>query len=474
MSLANWNSKVIQSNLKFFIIGFLTLIMLIPLVFVQGVVNERQSYNRSARQDISRSWGGRQNTMGPILVVPYQVQYQDDKKKSHRKTKYHFVLPETLNINGELTPETRRRGIYEAMLYRSNMSLQGQFPSVTLKDIQALNHTESPENIRWQDSFLALNIQDLKGLSSKQFASSAKVNLTIEPGQLYSGLKIPLSNLKNTFSPSSIQSFPFSINLTLRGSEQWHVHPVGKTTTVSLSSPWPSPSFDGTFLPVKRTVDKEGFTAEWDVSYFARQFPQQWQDDTLSELGRVPSDNQPSSSAYKHYEQSISASGFGVSLFNPVDFYTQVERVIKYGILFFALTFLTFFIIELVANVRVHLFQYVLVGLALSLFYLLLLALSEIIGFNMAYLIAAIAIIGLITYYTSGFIQQKKQLLIVTTILSALYLYLFTLLRLEDYALLFGSLGLFVALAILMGVTRNMNWNEHANNEQSTQSTAGS
>ena len=248
------------------------------------------------------------------------------------------------------------------------------------------------------------------------------------------------------------------LKLNLNGSEDIRFFPLAEQTQVAMTSDWASPSFGGAFLPVARTVQKTGFSANWQVSHFARSFPQ---------IGRLKSLSLLSESYHQSLEQlgeqtaspgNIRETAFGVSLLDTVDFYRQVERVVKYGILFLMTTFLTFFIFEVVLSVYVHMFQYILVGLALCLFYLLLLAFSELIGFTPAYIIASVAIISLITYYCSGFVLNKKYLAIVPFVLGVLYAYLYVLLQLEDFSLLFGSIGLFVILAVLMVVTRKIRW----------------
>ncbi len=428
-----WLTHGVRSNIKLFFIGFLALVMLIPLLFIGGVVNDRQSYSEEAVEDISVSWGQAQDIVGPVLVIPYQIHWHDEDKAPKTSTKYFFALPNTLAIDGTIQPQRRNRGIYQAILYTTKASLSGSFPAVKAQTLLNEDPSLKPEWIQWHKAFLAIQVSSLQGLTSSQRVHINQQPQAVEPGQYFGGLQVALNQAQLS------NGFNYNADLNINGSQRLQFSPVGKTTTVALASPWESPSFNGSFLPVNHTITKQGFSANWDVSYFARSFSQQWQSDNVS-------------------FSSASRNNFGVSLIDTVDFYRQIERVVKYGILFFALTFLTFFIFEVVAGVSVHIFQYILVGLALSLFYLLLLALAEIIGFGLAYLIASIAIIGLITYYTSGFIKAKKQLTIVVTVLSALYLYLFAILRLEDYSLLFGSIGLFIALATLMAVTRNIDW----------------
>ena len=243
-------------------------------------------------------------------------------------------------------------------------------------------------------------------------------------------------NLLSTNPDQPVQTYDFAFNLSLRGSQLLHFVPVGKQTDVTFSSPWRDPSFEGKFLPVNRDVNKHGFHARWKVQDLNRSFPQRWVDK----------------------QATLYDAAFGVNLLMPVDGYMKTHRAIKYAVLFVGLTFLLFFFLELKTNVMIHPLQYALVGFALTLFYLLLLSISEHLGYNAAYAIASFMTIGLIGFYADGVLKERKFSVLVTGTLIILYLFIFTVIQLQDYSLLMGSLGLFFTLAAVMYFSRTVNW----------------
>ena len=232
---------------------------------------------------------------------------------------------------------------------------------------------------------------------------------------------------------------PFSFELALRGSGDLRFQPAGMETRVELESPWPAPGFTGAFLPGERRIGETGFTASWKVPYYGRDYPQVWRDTDVE-------------------ASALERSAFKVSLVLPANAYQQTERSVKYAALFIALTFATFFLLELLSPARLHAVQYLLVGFALCLFYVLLLALAEHLGFAPAYAVAAAATVGLIAAYCRSILGGLRWAGVMLACLTALYGYLFVVLRLEDYALLLGALGLFAVLALVMRLTRDLDW----------------
>ena len=451
--LTNERPNMLQryaSTFKFLFIGFLILLMLIPLAMVGGVMHERKTLRRNVQKEISHLWGGQQTIQGPLLVVPYKetTRYQQENKAvQKKKMRYAFLLPDTLTMDGKLLPEERYRGIYKAVVYSGTSKLNAHFNPLTLERLQATGALERAEDVQWKDAFVLTRISDIKGIQPESQLSINGKKTELLPGGKSTGI---IANVKGL---GLAKPLDVEMTLALHGSQSLQVAPMGKTTTVSLAAPWHTPSFDGGYLPSTREVSSEGFNASWGVSYFARPFNQEWGDRQAT-----VSTGYNSQSESKGQWESVKKASFGVKLLDSVDFYRQIERSHKYGVLFLSLTFLALFLFEQVAKVKIHVLQYSLVGLALALFYLILLAFSEVIGFLPAYIAASVAITSLISYYTLGIIRSKKQAWIMPGLLTVLYSYLYILLRLEDYSLLAGTVGLFIALAVVMRVTRDVDW----------------
>jgi inner membrane protein len=409
--------------IKGFLIGFLILIMLIPTAFLLHLVSERQGRQNEVINEVSSKWGNQQTITGPLIVVPYL-------NRSENKRKTAYFLPETLNVNGDMRPEVRHRSLYDVELYRSEMTLSGKFAPITADLVQL-----SPDNVYWNEARLVMGLGDARGLEDEVMLTlnGRKQNMSAGAGD-------------NDFQGESVSSLvtedlksglEYNIHIKAKGSSYLYFVPVGKTTEVALHSNWKDPAFDGQYLPSKTPViTKDGFDAYWKVLQVSRSFPQAWKDGS--------------------YE--LAKSAFGVKLLQPTDGYAMTERCVKYAILFIALTFIVFFFMEIMQKVQVHPLQYILVGMALCVFYTLLLSISEYAGFNPAYLIASSATVLLIGIYVWGIFRKFKVALAFTIALAALYGYIFTLVQLQDYALIFGSIGLFVILAIIMFYSNKIDW----------------
>lgn len=423
----------------------LGLLLLIPLVMVYGVLSERLARRDAAVKEISATWGSPQVIVGPMLIVPYtQVQkaWRDqtvggrvERVAVNEQTRQRaFFLPAVLEADGQLSPTRLHRGIYEAVVYDGTIRISGSF----MLPLPAEWKVE-PQQVLWDEAELAISITDLRGAKEAFDVTLGSQVYTLRPGSRLdgfpSGLHSPVKGLGS--QPASI---PFEMRVSLRGSRSLRLAPLGLNNNVKISSAWPDPSFQGAFLPTERKVGPEGFSARWQVSSYGRSFPQQWTDSSPAAPG------------------AISASLFGVDLEPVVDSYRFVERAIKYGVLPIALLFTAFFLFEVIAGVRIHPFQYTLVGLALCLFYLALLALSEIASFGVAYWTGAAAATLMISLYCARALRGGRRADVVAVGLPAVYAFLFVILRLQDYSLLIGTAGLFVALALVMWVTRNIDW----------------
>jgi inner membrane protein len=419
--------------IKGLIIFGLIVFLMIPTILINNLVKERQARQDEAFKEISDKWAQTQTLAGPIVSIPYDDFYKDSNGAIHKEKKYIHVLPERLKITGDISPEKRYRGIFETVVYTSNLELTGYFPNLhpVIPAIPA-------ENIHYDQAFLSMGIPDLRGIKDNVSldwnGNSFQFNSGVETADVFrSGIN---SRIKIDRPDSVNHTYHFSIRLNLKGSQYLYFTPVGKETVVAIKSNWSAPSFDGAFLPDKREVTANGFTAEWKVLHLNRNYPQSWLGSSFA----------------------IDGSAFGVNLILTVDNYTKTDRSIKYAILFIALTFLIFFFLELLNNKPIHPLQYILIGFALCIFYLLLLSISEQIYFNLAYLIASIMTIGIITWYSGSILKDKKLATLVGGNLVILYGFIFALIQLQDYALLIGSLGLFVILLIVMYFSRKIDW----------------
>jgi inner membrane protein len=423
----NW-----QITLKVFIIGFIALVLLIPKFMIIDLIGERQKTAELTNQEVMQTWSLAQTVRGPVLMLPYiDRSYDTNGKELSETIKNCYLLPKTLNIDGEVYPEKRKRSIYETVVYESEINVKGSFEGPNFEALKI-----SSDDILWEKAILLVAISDLRGISEKVSLSWNGSKFDFIPGMENpligaNGISLPLDKL-------SLKSFPagFDFALHLKGSESLNFAPLGETTAVQLQSAWNDPGFSGSFLPADYSIDSNGFTASWKVLNFNRNFPQMWKND----------------------EYRVTDADFGVRLVKVADHYQKSSRTAKYGIMVILFVFLAFFLNEIITKQRVHPFQYILVGFAVLTFYLLLLSISEQIGFNLAYLISAIAVLLMVLLYSRSFLKTWANALIQTLILTFSFGFIFVLLQLETLALLAGSIGLFVVLALTMFFTRKINW----------------
>lgn len=419
-------------TLKLITITILMLLLLIPTAMIESIIEERQASSNTATEEVSSKWANDQLINGPILTIPVVYEYLKNEKLVE-VTKHWKILPNELKINGEIAPKKLNRGIYEIVVYDSDLHLSGNFRIDKTLDSANL------KTIRFDRAFLTVGISDMRGIKDQVRIKWKDSQLKVGPGSkipnlIKSGITAHIPTLKEHLG----ESIPFSFQLDIQGSQQLSFIPLGNTTLVDLKSNWDSPSFNGSFLPRSRDVNEQGFTASWKVLELNRNFPQSW----------VDQDN----------SAELYASGFGVDLIMPVDDYQKSTRSVKYGAMTIALTFLTIFLVEVIKKQRIHPFQYAFVGFALCLFYILLISISEHLNFNLAYFISSVAIVTMIALYAISMFKSKQITLLLIAILIGIYCFLFTTLQLADYALLLGSIGLTIILALAMYYTRNINW----------------
>ena len=419
-------------TLKIVSVGILILLLLIPATMIRVLISERQSRRDSVVEEISQKWGGSQTITGPFITVPFKTFFEDKDGKTQFDLNYLHLLPETLDIAGVIEPEVRYRSLFEAVLYNIKLKFKGNFklPSTSQISIDS-------DNILWDKAYLSLGITDMRGIQDKIVISFNKANYNANPGLKTTDLAASgVSTLVKTLSPNEANTFSFDLNLN--GSEQISLIPVGESNTVKMNSRWPSPSFNGAFLPANREVNKDGFSASWKILHLNRNYPQLWED-----------------AQYK-----VTQSAFGVKLILTADIYQKSMRLAKYSIMFLFFTFSTFFFSEIMNKQRIHPIQYILIGMAILVFYVLVLSLSEHMHFNYAYILSAASVTLIISGYAKAIISNSRFTLTILGILAILYCYLFVVLQLEDYALIMGSIGLFIILAIVMYMTRKINWYE--------------
>lgn len=417
---------------KLFTICFLALILLIPATMITEIINERERLSERTREEVSNNVASSQELTGPVLTIPIIYPLLPNGQVAEA-VKYIHILPDALNITGDVTPQKLKRGIYEVIVYETDLSISGNFNIDTTLISQFSGQPD------WEKAILNFGITDMRGIKNQLLISINGKDLPVIAGTSQhqiasSGVSLPIKGLSEMIS----KKIDFNYKLELQGSNNLSFVPIGNTTDINIKSNWNAPSFNGTFLPDERTITDNGFEAKWHILQLNRNYPQMWQ-------GNMYSDN-------------LHDSAFGVDLIESLDDYQKSMRSVKYAILIIALTFLVFFLVEMMNGKRIHPFQYILVGLALCLFYILLVAISEQLNFDAAYLISASAIILMISLYSRSIFTSTKLSFLLFGILTLLYGFLFVTLQMSDYALLTGSIGLTVMLALTMYFTRNINW----------------
>lgn len=426
-------------------IAFLILMLMWALSMIDGLIDERQMQREYVVQDIARSSSYAQKITGPVLVLPYhkKVRKWETNSKTRERVAVErevegrlYFLPEKFSLNGNVLTETRSRGIYEATLYHANSNISGHFELPAHFGIE-----EHFNDYRFETPFISMGINDIRGIGNALKLNINEKSYNFKPGSqvsmLGSGVHAPLGSVDELKQ----KQLAFEFDLKLQGTWKLDVTPVGKESSVVLKSDWPHPSFVGEYLPAKHEISDQGFSARWNTSFFSTNM-----EEALSAC------------VLKEQCNDFTKRSFGVSLINPVDQYLKSERAIKYALLFIALTFAGFFLFEVLKNMAVHPVQYGLVGLALAFFYMLLISLSEHIGFTFAYLLSSTACVALIGFYVSAVLGSLVRGAGFGAGLAALYAMLFALLNSEDYALLMGSLLLFALLGVVMVLTRKLDW----------------
>ncbi|MET0948983.1 MAG: cell envelope integrity protein CreD [Pseudomonas sp.] len=430
---------------KLGMIALLIILLLIPLLMIGGLIGDRQAQRDGVLRDIARSSSFSQQLAGPILVIPFRktvLVWKTNPKTEERylqpkqeRGELHF-LPTRFELDGKVQTELRSRGIYEARLFHADNRVSGHFQVPEFFGI-----TENFADYQFDAPFLSVGISDIRGIENALKLQLDDQQLDFIPGSRLAWLGEGVSVSLPLLDGKQARQLNFAFDLKLQGTESLRVLPVGKSSTVQLSADWPHPSFIGNYLPTRREISAEGFNASWQASFFSTNL-----EEALSRcLQAAQCDD-------------FNQRTLGVSFIDPVDQYLKSDRAIKYALLFIALTFAGFFLFEVLKNLAVHPIQYALVGAALALFYLMLLSLSEHLGFALAYLLSASACVLLIGFYVCHVLRSVRHGLGFALGLAALYGLLYGLLSAEDYALLMGSLLLFGLLGVFMVLTRKLDW----------------
>jgi inner membrane protein len=424
------------------VMAVLTLLLGVPLIWVDAIVGERASRRAGAISEVSSTWAAPQTISGPVLAVPYTLEWTDNAGHAQRSVARAYVLARDVHVDAQVRTELRRRGIFDVPVYRSTLKITGRF---TRPDLAWLR--PAPTRVDWDRATVLVGISDPRGVVRRAGLAWRGAEVPFEGGTddvglFQSGLHATIPGLNEVDQRTDL---PFEYTLELNGTRDLRFLPGAGETVVEMHSTWPHPSFSGNALPEKRETDVAGFAAGWHVQDFARPYPTQWtsSDPNIGSMATM-----------------ASAAAFGVSLVQPIDVYEQADRAVKYAVLFIILTFLVFFLWEMFSATLLHPMHYVFVGFAMCVFYLLLLSISEHTGFDIAYAFAATVTTLLIAGYARAVLNGLGRALSVLGALVSLYGFLYLLLRLEDYALLAGSVGLFVVLALVMYITRRMNWYE--------------
>lgn len=441
----SWMPRFSSPLARLLLIAVLMLLLNIPLGMIHGVVEERAERRGEAISDIFAGWGAQQSLTGPLLRVPFAVHRMvpgaDGKLVQQDSTDAAYFLPRELHVDGKLGVEMRHRGIFEMPVYVAHLHLSGQFerPDFTPWSVK-------DEDVDWKHAELVVGLAEPRTLQADAALNWGGQALRFKPstghaGQaVASGIHVPLGQELAQLSGPDGSSF--SIQLSFNGAGALSFTPTAEQTDVTLAADWPHPSFQGGWLPAQREVRSDGFSAQWSVSYLGRDYPQHWTEQpTMATMAAA-----------------LSKSQFGVTLMQPVDPYVTAERVLKYAVLTLLFTFAVIWLTEVLSGQTVHPIQYAFIGAALCLFGLLQLSFAEHFGFTVAFVVAALAVVAMITLYCLSLLRHAWQALAVGGVLGGLYAYLYSILRAEDHALLGGSIALFIGLGVAMFLTRRVDW----------------
>ncbi|MGB0429907.1 MAG: cell envelope integrity protein CreD [Bacteroidia bacterium] len=424
----NLKNSIIVKGL---IIILIIILLLIPTGSIKRLIYERESRQNEATSEVVNKWASAQQITGPIISVPAKRVLIDQYGNETVQIRYLHILPEDLKINNTVNVTKLKRGLFNISVYENQCLLTGEFKLPNFKNLLAPN-----EKIEPNEAILNIGISDMRGIKNKMEIELNNDKFNLKPGPFCND--VISTGLHYPFTLDSIETFSFNLPITLKGSSNLSFVPLGRSTEVTMQSEWQDPSFYGSFLPDSREISANGFTASWKIIDLNRNFGQYW-------FGA----------------KNLSSAKFGVEFIQPVDHYSKSLRSVKYAVLIICLTFIAFFFIELLQKIKIHPIQYVLVGFALVIFFLLLISISEHLTFNLAYLISSLSVTALIAAYLKPVLKSLKSVLLSSGLVAAGYGFIFITLQDQDYALLIGSIGLFVTLSAIMLLSRKINFYQH-------------
>ena len=441
------------------IIFIMMLVLLIPLAFIRSLVNDREGYRRTAEASIMEPAGGEPVIEGLVLAVPYDelVEYTDSSGKvikKGKKTDYILTVPETYNLVTQIDPYRLSRGIFTVPVFNGDLAVTASFSGFQFSQFNI-----AEKNIRYKDAVLILGIKDKKTLTAYP-ALYGNGKPLLEALTVPAGAS-PFRNAVYYMMSEDVVRSGFSIegSVSIQGGKSLCIVPLAADNSFAVQSTWSAPSFSGGWLPKNRTLDDSGFSADWRISGLSTVFPRSWkaQDFNISKDTDMY-DEYNGYAAKAVSETRSSPEMVKVGFITPVNHYSQVKRCITYALLFLAVPFLAIFLCELWSAVRIHPIQYFLIGIADVLFYLLLLSFSEHVSFSLSYLIATAGVCTVVGFYTAAIFKQIRWGALLMAVQAVSYLLLFGILQSEDYALLIGSIGIFCVVALLMFLTRRVDW----------------
>lgn len=449
--IKNINEVTKTLGFKIIIIVVLGLLLLIPMTFINSVVKDRIRYQNEAISSIIEPVGDSANVQGVVIAIPYLEKFIDsDTKEIGYTRKYIFYMPNEYNVTGDVEVTSLSRGIFKAPIFNSKLNITGRFDKY---NAEIYNLDENNTIILYDEAMIILGIGNKKNLMK---LPNILINQNEELKYYEKNINIDLNMFNNKFlytisRDSILNGFDFNITMDIQGGNSLIITPLASENTFKISSKWKDPSFTGGFLPTKREVNNNGFNAEWNIASFNTSFTKYWTSDENSNRLNNIDNNQ-------YYTSNQESNNVLISFLLLNDNYQKTSRSVKYAILFIFIPFFVLFLCEVLSKKRIHPVQYILIGIANAIFYLLLLAISEHINFNISYFLSALMVTALTSIYIGYIIKSPRYTISMAIVESLVYIFLFGILQLTDYALLMGTLGLFAVIALAMYFTRNVDW----------------
>ncbi|WP_157147918.1 cell envelope integrity protein CreD [Brachyspira pilosicoli] len=449
--IKNINEVTKTLGFKIIIIVVLGLLLLIPMTFINSVVKDRIRYQNEAISSIIEPVGDSANIQGVVIAIPYLEKFIDsDTKEIGYTRKYIFYMPNEYNVTGDVEVTSLSRGIFKAPIFNSKLNITGRFDKY---NAEIYNLDENNTIILYDEAMIILGIGNKKNLMK---LPNILINQNEELKYYEKNINIDLNMFNNKFlytisRDSILNGFNFNITMDIQGGNSLIITPLASENTFKISSKWKDPSFTGGFLPTKREVNNNGFNAEWNIASFNTSFTKYWTSDENSNRLNNIDNNQ-------YYTSNQESNNVLISFLLLNDNYQKTSRSVKYAILFIFIPFFVLFLCEVLSKKRIHPVQYILIGIANAIFYLLLLAISEHINFNISYFLSALMVTALTSIYIGYIIKSPRYTISMAIVESLIYIFLFGILQLTDYALLMGTLGLFAVIALAMYFTRNVDW----------------